>query len=190
MALTPPPSKARTFLYFLEKRLRYFKFFKKIMLRLYFISFSALCSLYVSSDEGIFGYWLTSGSIVKIENCNNLVCGKIETIFVDAETNPKSILDENNKNKSLRNRTLVGIDLLSDFKIKNENQKIFRGGKIYDPRSGNTYKSNLYLSEDGILKVEGCLAFICDGEEWQPLIIKINEDGSRETILKNSPQSN
>ena len=160
------------------------------MLKLYFISFSALCSLYMFSDEGIFGYWLTSGSIVKIENCNNLVCGKIETIFVEDDTDPKSILDKNNKNKSLRDRTLVGIDLLSNFKIKNKNQKTYKGGKIYDPRSGNTYKSNLYLNQDGVLKVEGCLAFICDGEEWKPLIVKINEDGSREAILKNSPQNN
>ena len=160
------------------------------MLRLYFISFSTLCSLYISSDEGIFGYWLTSGSIVKIENCNNLVCGRIETIFVDDGKDPKSILDVNNKNKLLRDRALVGINLLSDFEIKNKNQKIFKGGKIYDPRSGNTYKSNLYLNQDGVLKVEGCLAFICDGEEWKPIIVKINEDGSREAILKNSPQNN
>ena len=33
------------------------------------------------ADTNIFGYWLTSGSIVKIENCNNLVCGKIITVF-------------------------------------------------------------------------------------------------------------
>ena len=160
------------------------------MLRLYLISFSALCSLYISSDEGIFGYWLTSGSIVKIENCNNLVCGKIVTVFVEDGIDPKTLLDKNNKNKSLRERTLVGVDLLSEFQINNNDQKNFKGGKIYDPRSGNTYKSNLYLNQDGLLKVEGCLAFICDGEEWQPLIVKINEDGSREAILKNSPQSN
>jgi len=190
MARTPPPSKANTFLYFLEKRLKYFKFFLKIILKPYFISFLVLCSFYINSDEGIFGYWLTSESIVKIENCNNLVCGKIETIFVDDGTDPKSILDENNKNKSLRDRTLVGIDLLGEFEIKNNNQKIFKGGKIYDPRSGNTYKYNLYFRHVGILKVDGCLSFICVGEEWQPLIVKINEDGSREAIFKNSPQSN
>ena len=160
------------------------------MLKIYFISFSVLCCLYIYSDEGIYGYWLTSGSIVKIENCNNRVCGKIVTIFVDDETDPESILDENNKNKALRNRTLVGVDLLSEFEIKNEKQRTFKGGKIYDPRSGNTYKSNLYLSESGILKVEGCLAFMCDGEEWQPLIVKINDDGTKEAILKNSPQNN
>ena len=140
--------------------------------------------------DNIFGYWLTSGSVVKIENCNNQVCGKIITIFVDDEVDPKSILDENNKNKSLRDRMLIGIDLLSEFQINDQDQKTFKGGKIYDPRSGNTYKSNLYLDQSGILKVEGCLAFICDGEEWQPLIVKTNEDGTQEAVLKNSPQSN
>ena len=122
---------------------------------------------------------------------STLTLASNKQIFLEIKIPPKKrSQDENNKNKSLRGRTLVGIDLLSEFEIKNNNQKIFKGGKIYDPRSGNTYKSNLYLSQDGILKVEGCLAFICDGEEWQPLIVKINEDGSREAILKNSPQSN
>lgn len=147
-------------------------------------------NLNIFADNNIFGYWLTSGSVVKIENCNNQVCGKIITIFVDDEVDPKSILDDNNKNKSLRDRMLIGIDLLSEFEINDEDQKTFKGGKIYDPRSGNTYKSNLYLAQSGILKVEGCLAFICDGEEWQPLIVKTNEDGTQEAVLKNSPQSN
>ena len=80
--------------------------------------------------------------------------------------------------------------MLSEFEIKNKDQKTFKGGRIYDPRSGNSYKSNLYLNDNGILKVEGCLAFMCDGEEWQPLTVKFNEDGTKEAILKNSPQSN
>ena len=144
----------------------------------------------IFADDNIFGYWLTSGSIVKIENCNNQVCGKIVTVFVEDGVDPESILDDNNKDKSLRKRTIIGIDLLSEFEIKNKDQKTFKGGRIYDPRSGNSYKSNLYLNDNGILKVEGCLAFMCDGEEWQPLIVKFNEDGTKEAILKNSPQRN
>ena len=144
----------------------------------------------IFADDNIFGYWLTSGSIVEIENCNNQVCGKIVTVFVEDGVDPDSILDDNNKDKSLRKRTIVGIDLLSEFEIKNKDQKTFKGGRIYDPRSGNSYKSNLYLNDNGILKVEGCLAFMCDGEEWQPLIVKFNEDGTKEAILKNYPQSN
>lgn len=144
----------------------------------------------IFADDNIFGYWLTSGSIVEIENCNNQVCGKIVTVFVEEGVDPESILDENNKDKSLRKRTIIGIDLLSEFEIKNKDQKTFKGGRIYDPRSGNSYKSNLYLNDNGILKVEGCLAFMCDGEEWKPLTVKFNEDGTKEAILKNSPQSN
>ena len=144
----------------------------------------------IFADDNIFGYWLTSGSIVEIENCNNQVCGKIVTVFVEEGVDPESILDENNKDKSLRKRTIIGIDLLSEFEIKNKDQKTFKGGRKYDPRSGNSYKSNLYLNDNGILKVEGCLAFMCDGEEWQPLIVKFNEDGTKEAILKNSSQSN
>jgi len=160
------------------------------MLNFYSIFFLIIFSVNLSSEEGIFGYWLTSGSIVKIETCNNSICGEIATVFTEEGVDPESILDENNKDKSKRERPIVGINILSDFSIEKSDQKIFKGGKIYDPRSGNTYKSNLYLNEDGTLKVEGCLAFICDGEEWQPLIVKIKEDGTREAILKNSPRNN
>lgn len=160
------------------------------MLNLYSIFFLIIFSVNLSSEQGIFGYWLTSGSIVKIETCNNSICGEIATVFTEEGVDPKSILDENNKDKSKRERPIVGINILSDFSIEKSAQKIFKGGKIYDPRSGNTYKSNLYLNEDGTLKVEGCLAFICDGEEWQPLIVKIKEDGTKEAILKNSPRNN
>ena len=160
------------------------------MLNLYSIFFLIIFSVNLSSEQGIFGYWLTSGSIVKIETCNNSICGEIATVFTEEGVDPESVLDENNKDKSKRERPIVGINILSDFSIEKSDQKIFKGGKIYDPRSGNTYKSNLYLNEDGTLKVEGCLAFICDGEEWQPLIVKIKEDGTKEAILKNSPRYN
>tara|TARA_Y100000816_G_C26088242_1_gene574639 strand:+ start:1012 stop:1494 length:483 start_codon:yes stop_codon:yes gene_type:complete len=160
------------------------------MLNFYSIFFLIIFSVNLSSEGGIFGYWLTSGSIVKIETCNNSICGEIATVFTEEGVDPESILDENNKDKSKRERPIVGINILSDFSIEKSDQKIFKGGKIYDPRSGNTYKSNLYLNEDGTLKVEGCLAFICDGEEWQPLIVKIKEDGTKEAILKNSPRNN
>ena len=63
-------------------------------------------------------------------------------------------------------------------------QKAFKGGKVYDPRRGKTYKSKLHLNDDGTLRVEGCLAFICDGENWRPLDIIINEDGTKEGVLR------
>ena len=135
-------------------------------------------------ETNIFGYWLTPGSIVKIENCDGYVCATIETIFVEEGVDPKQILDDQNRDKSLRSRPLVGVNILDNFLIKDVNQKTFKGGKIYDPRRGGAYKSKLYLSDDGILRVEGCLAFICDGEDWRPLDVITNEDGTKEAVLR------
>ena len=140
------------------------------------------------SKERIFGYWLTPGSIVLIENCDNYVCAKIETIFVDDGRDPKLILDENNKDKALRSRAIVGINVLSGFLMKDDEQRDFRGGRIYDPRRGREFKSNLHLREDGNLEVEGCLAYICDSEEWLPLVVTINDDGTKEASLKYPPK--
>ena len=145
-----------------------------------------LISTNVFGATSILGYWLTGGSIVQIEKCNDYVCGKIKTIFVEEGVDPKQLLDDKNKDKSLRSRTLVGINILDNFLIEDINQRTFKGGKIYDPRSGRTYKSNLYINDNGTLSVEGCLAFICNGEEWKPLEVTINADGTSEAVLKNS----
>ena len=142
----------------------------------------------ILTKESVFGYWLTPGSIVLIENCDNYVCAKIETIFVDDGRDPKLILDENNKDKALRSRAIVGINVLSGFLIKDIEQRDFRGGRIYDPRRGREFKSNLHLREGGNLEVEGCLAFICDSEEWLPLVVTINDDGTKEASLKYPPK--
>ena len=143
-------------------------------------------NLFAESD--LFGYWLTPGSIVLIENCDKHLCAKVETIFVEEGRDPKLILDENNKNKSLRSRTIVGINVLSGFSIDDTEQKNFKDGKVYDPRRGREFKSNIYLKEDGSLKVEGCLAFICDDEEWLPLVVTIKDDGTKEASLKYPPK--
>ena len=143
-----------------------------------------LISTNLFGESLIFGYWLTSGSVVKTENCDGYICAKIETIIVEDGVDPKQILDDQNKDKALRSRPLVGINIFYNFLIKDINQKAFKGGKVYDPRRGKTYKSKLHLNDDGTLRVEGCLAFICDGENWRPLDIIINEDGTKEGVLR------
>ena len=125
------------------------------------------------------GYWLTSQSIVEVKNCEKNLCATIEHIFVEDDIDPKSIMDSNNKKRSLRDRPLIGINLLEDFPSYAFDKKVLKNGKIYDPGRGRTFKSNLYLLDDGTLKVEGCLMGICDHEIWQPLVVTINEDGTR-----------
>ena len=40
------------------------------------------------------------------------------------------------------------------------------GGKIYDPNSGRTYDSRISMQPDGALKVEACVAMICQAQSW------------------------
>ena len=64
-------------------------------------------NLFAESD--LFGYWLTPGSIVLIENCDKHLCAKIETIFVEEDRDPKSILDDiiNHQHGSLLSLTFI-----------------------------------------------------------------------------------
>ena len=143
-----------------------------------------LFSMSCLSNESMLGYWATSQSIVKVSNCEKKLCATIEHIFVDEGVDPKSILDTNNRNKSLRGRTLIGINLLENFDTVSDDITELKGGRIYDPGRGRIFKSNLYFLENGNLKVEGCMMGICDNEEWLPLNVSISEDGSRVVELK------
>ena len=71
--------------------------------------FTVTVSINAHEDDEILGYWLTSQSIVLIKNCEGNLCATIEHIFVEEGTDPKSILDSNNKDKALRERTIIGI---------------------------------------------------------------------------------
>ena len=112
------------------------------------------------------GHWQTSSSIVLVKQCNRELCAFIEKITTEDKDNFKQILDVNNRNKSLRQRPLVGINLLQDFSYPDKNIKMLRNGKIYDPGRGRIFKSNLYILDNGNLKVEGCFLRICGHEEW------------------------
>lgn len=58
--------------------------------------------------------------------------------------------DDNNPDPALKSRGLLGLDLLSDYHFGGKRWE----GKIYDPKSGNTYSSRMEL-DDGRLKMRG-----------------------------------
>jgi len=62
------------------------------------------------------------------------------------------ILDKRNPNSELRTQPLVGLNMLHGFRYRNGRWK---GGTIYDPESGKTYKCKITLKRNGDLKVRG-----------------------------------
>ena len=113
----------------------------------------------------ITGKWMTVGkdSVVEIAPCGAKLCGKIAKLLRPVEGGPPT--DRNNPNAALKSRPLLGLPILVDF---TDNGPAW-GGTIYDPRSGKSYRSKVARNPDGTLKVQGCIAFLCQTQTWTPV---------------------
>mgnify|MGYP003644513369 FL=1 len=113
--------------------------------------------------NSILGDWVTQDrdAIIRIAKCGKTVCGRIHKFLV---TPPNGVgqKDIHNPDKSLRNRTVLGLPILTGFTPDDD---IWRG-KIYDPKSGKTYRSEVSLESANKLKMKGCILFICQGQDW------------------------
>ena len=158
-----------------------------------FLLITAFCSFPVFSGENYplkDTYWLAEESIISIRECDARLCGVMEHIFTEEGEDPFTILDTNNPEEGLRTRPLIGIKLLDSFDSLPK-KGIYRDGLIYDPRSGKSYKGKLSLIDEFTLKVEGCIAFLCQGVQWYALEVKISSDGSKSaTLLRDKDKNN
>ena len=148
---------------------------------LIYISFNAY-----AEENTIEGFWASSGAIIEVKVCQELICAEIVHVITEDGIDPSTVLDVNNREEELRDRPLIGINMFDGFRKEQLLNNSLDGGKIYDPRRGRFYDAELSLLESGNLLVEGCLLFICDGEEWLPLDVTVNPDGSRNATLRNN----
>jgi len=160
---------------------------KKFLLIATFFSFAAFSSENHPLKDT---YWLAEDSIISIRECDARLCGVMEHIFTAEGEDPLGILDTNNPEEDLRTRPLIGIRLLDSFNPFPK-KGIYKDGLIYDPRSGKSYKGKLSLIDEFTLKVEGCIAFLCQGVQWDALEVKVSSDGSRSaTLLRDRDKNN
>lgn len=109
----------------------------------------------MAAKSDFYGVWQSqkaangNQATIKIFEHNGHIYGNIIHL-----THPKK--DVNNKDKSKRNRDIVGITILSSFTY-NEKADRFEDGLIYDPETGNTYHCALDLKDKHTLKVRGHL---------------------------------
>ena len=156
---------------------------KKILeaLVLMYISFTAC-----AEENTIEGFWASSGVIIEVKVCHELICAEIVHVFTEDGIDPLTVLDVNNREEELRDRPIIGINMFDGFKKEQLLSNSLDGGKIYDPRRGRFYDAELSRLESGNLLVTGCLLFICDEEVWLPLDVTVNPDGSRNATLSNN----
>ena len=155
---------------------------KKILTLLVLLASQSLISDYENSLKG---YWHGFGLIVQINECEDKICGLIEYMFVEDGDDQMLILDENNKDKELRSRTLIGSNILYDIDKKPDSKRTFTG-KVYSPEEGKSYKSKIKILNNGNLEIKGCFALVCRKiGEWLPLNVTLNDEGKRVAELAN-----
>ena len=107
------------------------------------------------------GHWLTEGgkAVVEIAPCGSQLCGRIVRLLKPAPGRPQT--DLQNPDASLRGRPLLGLAFLTGFAPAGDRWR----GRIYDPESGRTYRSEL-IGSGAALKVKGCLGPFCRTQTW------------------------
>jgi len=112
--------------------------------------------------DAIIGVWDTGdGAHVEVYEREGKIHGKFVWFYDEP---PAGGLDINNPDPELRDRHLVGTDLIRNFEFVD---KKWKNGRIYNPENGKEYKADLEL-RDGVLKVRGWIGIRLLGRtvEW------------------------
>lgn len=118
--------------------------------------------------DDIVGIWLTGGkepAKIQIYRSGEKFYGKI-TWLKNPTENGKQRVDANNPDKTKRSNPIIGLVLLTGFKFDGDDE--WKDGDIYDPESGKTYSSYMYLKDKYTLKVRGYVGTFLFGrtETW------------------------
>lgn len=129
------------------------------------ISFAAYSQ---NKADDIIGIWLTGSkepAKIQIYKSGEKFYGKI--IWLKNPTdNGKQRVDTNNPDITKRSNPIIGLLMLTGFKFDGDDE--WKGGDIYDPESGKTYSSYMYLRDKNTLKVRGYVGISLFGrtETW------------------------
>jgi len=116
------------------------------------------------------GEWATQGNAahVRVERCaseQDRLCGVITWLWEPVDGQGQAIRDAKNPDPNLRQRPVIGLSLLQDFRYGSSRELM--DGHIYNPENGRTYKASLRLRNPDILEVKGCMLFVCDTQIWR-----------------------
>lgn len=114
------------------------------------------------NPNAILGKWESTEKdlIVEVYKQNNAFKAKIVWFYDEDDTITPldQRLDIKNPNKQLRQRKILGSDVLSGLTY-NPKQNRWNGGRIYDATSGRTWDATVWLTSKSNLSVRGFYIF-------------------------------
>jgi len=135
-------------------------------------SLMALRSYHTTKGNDIEGVWLTQSkeSMIEISKSGNTYLGKV--IWLKFPISPythKAKVDIKNPDPKLRDRPIIGLNLLLSFKYSQDTKT--GEGDIYDPKSGTTYSCKATLLDPNTLNIRGYIGALWMGlgrtEVWK-----------------------
>ncbi|HPF50385.1 MAG TPA: DUF2147 domain-containing protein [Draconibacterium sp.] len=141
----------------------------KKLLILFFLGVYALSS-YAQKADKIVGVWWNDEKTTKIEveKKDGKYIGTIVYMIPEKYENGQPPKDDENPDEALRDRSLIGLQILEGFVYSPEKEE-WNTGRIYDPKSGKTYDCYGWLESDDLLKLKGFVAgmrWLGKSSEW------------------------
>jgi uncharacterized protein (DUF2147 family) len=126
-----------------------------VCLSILIITAACFTAISRAQDQSIVGTWLSADGdgLITIRNSAAGPIGTIAGSRLDPEHRKPARKDDLNPDPALRNRPLLGLDIMAGFEEDGESR--WKGGSIYDPNSGKTYKCKLKLLDPDTLEVRG-----------------------------------
>ncbi|KHJ37512.1 hypothetical protein PBAC_23560 [Pedobacter glucosidilyticus] len=114
----------------------------------------ASLSSFAQNADAIIGKWLNKdkNAHIQIFKKGNTYLGKIAWLKEPLNEANKPKVDVQNPNENLRERPILNLEILQNFKFNNG---IWENGTIYDPRYGKTYSCKISLEGNDKLNVRG-----------------------------------
>jgi uncharacterized protein (DUF2147 family) len=123
--------------------------FRILLFVLLLLASETIPSLAQQADaDAVVGTWLTEpkNAKVKIFRRGGAYFGKVVWLKEPNNEKGEPKLDKENPEEKLRNRPIMGLELLRDFVY--DEDLVWEDGEIYDPKNGKTYSCKMTLSAD------------------------------------------
>jgi uncharacterized protein (DUF2147 family) len=112
-----------------------------------------------TNPDAVLGVWKngTGKGHIQIYKLHGKYYGKIIWLKDITDETGKPKVDRKNSDPAQRNKPLIGLVMMRDFKFEGNNE--YANGRIYNPSDGNEYKGNLKLINPNTLSVRGYVGF-------------------------------
>jgi uncharacterized protein (DUF2147 family) len=133
----------------------------------YLVSFGMVAVRLAAADSSsVTGLWKNEDASFELYEENGKLNARIVSLREPLTPDGKQKTDIHNPDASKHSRPIIGLVFMTGFTPAGSGK--WDNGKIYDPKSGNTYSCNMELEGTSTLKVRGYIGISLIGrtETW------------------------